>query len=478
MVCPNCKEQIEEKDTQFCPECGTNLQETELIEKGKGNRKILITTFSILFLVISAFTIFFFIGKSKFDPEKVVASFESAVQDKKDNALLKLLKPNDDSFKMNKKDAARLIDLYQTDKDAYDDVVTKLNMQVKALQQKNLFDPTEDSVNGTLNLKQGGKKWLFFTDYYLEVTPAYIELTTNEKDIDLFINDEKVATSDKAEFQQRFGPYTPGLYEVKAAFENEYTDIEEVEQIELYDSVLEAENHYFELPLAEVEVSSAFNEVDLYINGEKTDKKIMEGNQSIGVFPTDGSIETYIAREYPWGIVQSDPLSITGNQITFEHLIVFDYEEEVALMERINDIVESYHVSLSKKDPDLFKEGITENMKNDHNAKMDQVKKKKPKYKGEFLEAVYDVHNISLPEYDDSINAFTVKLRAHYTFHEPNVQLEDLFDYHKRDGDNYTRSRELTIMYDEDKKEWKLHKYEKQHFAITERSERVFKFTE
>ncbi|WP_407668376.1 TcaA 3rd/4th domain-containing protein [Oceanobacillus damuensis] len=53
-------------------------------------------------------------------------------------------------------------------------------------------------------------------------------------------------------------------------------------------------------------VNASADDFTLYVNGEKTDIVLNEGEQSIGEFPNDGSVKLEIRKECPWGVVKSD----------------------------------------------------------------------------------------------------------------------------------------------------------------------------
>ncbi|MGO3490701.1 MAG: TcaA 3rd/4th domain-containing protein, partial [Lactiplantibacillus plantarum] len=61
-----------------------------------------------------------------------------------------------------------------------------------------------------------GKSWLFFDKYQLQVTSVYATLATNHRNVALSVNGKHVATSNKATYEHKIGPYVPGSYTLTA----------------------------------------------------------------------------------------------------------------------------------------------------------------------------------------------------------------------------------------------------------------------
>lgn len=444
-------------------------------KKKKPLRKIIVIA-SIALVIVVSFFVFYFIGQDKFAPENKVMAFEDAVKNGDAKELRSLLSPYKDTFKITDENTAELLAYLEKNPDAFEALIEKLNSQVEFMKSSSGSNGSKylDDVYGTINITQKGKQWVLFNDYQLVVVPAYIEINANNENVDLLIDNEKMATSSGDDYKESFGPFMPGIHNVKAVFDNSYVSTEEKETIDLFNSKQQTVGHSFDLPLGEIEINSLFDDFDLYVNGEKADTKIKEGKQSIGTFPIDGSVVLDIRKAYPWGDVKSNEQVVEDNYIGFDTVNALSDEAEIALMEKINDTINQRYVALTKKDASIFKEGITDNMKKDFKDSLKKVKSESPKYKGKLVKARYDLSKISNPAFNEKLDGYSMTLRAHFTFHEPNDNLGWLLK--DDDKNEYTRSKEVTVVYDEDAEEWKVDKYETEYFIVGTRDEKVFEY--
>jgi uncharacterized membrane protein YvbJ len=466
LKCINCGHNVK-KDGQFCPECGANLELQH--GKKKSSKRIMILFSSIFTLIILAVIIVFFLGKDRFSPEQVVSAFETAVNDQDANELVDLLHSSTESLEITEENTKILIDYLLDNPDAFGNLKSRLNDQVEFINStSNQINGTayQDETYATINVMQDGKQWLFFDDYKLVVIPGYIQLYLDEENkyTTLYINDKEVEATEE---NTSFGPYMPGAYTAKAVFNNTYVTLEEEETLSLFAMGQEAVGHSFEMPIAETTVYSVVSDAQLYINGEESDITLDEGKQVIGTFPNDESVTLQIDKEYPWGHVKSEEKVITDdNHVNFDKLIVFNDEEQDKIMERLNEMIASYHVALTEKDASKLDKNVTDNLKTAFTENLAKVEREEPEYSGKLIKATYDLARISNPIYDEKSDQYSVTLGAHYVFHEPNGNIGWLFRDTERD--NYTRSRMMTLVYDEVAKEWLLDGYENEYFIVVD----------
>ncbi|RDW21713.1 zinc ribbon domain-containing protein [Oceanobacillus chungangensis] len=466
MKCKNCGHGVK-KDAQFCPECGANLKMQH--EKKRSSKKIMIVFTSIITVILLSIIIAFFVGKDRFSPEQVVSAFEDAVNNQDANQLVDLLHSSTDSLEITEENTKRLIDYLVDNEDEFEDIKGQLNNQVEFINStSNQSNGTayQDDTYATINITKDGKKWLFFDDYKLVVIPGYIQLNLDEENeiVTLYINDEEVEATEE---YTNFGPYMPGAYSAKAVFDNTYVTLEEEETLNLFSTDQEALGHTFDMPVAETSVYSIVPDAQLYINGKESDITLDEGKQVIGSFPNDESVTLQIDKEYPWGHVRSEEKVITSdNYVNFDRLIAFNEEEQNKIMEQLNEMISSYHVALTEKDASKLDKRITNNLKSAFTENLTEVEREEPNYSGELIKATYNLSKISNPLYDEKSGLFGITLEAHYVFHEPKGNIGWLF--RDTEKDNYTRSRIMTIVYNEDTGEWLLDEYKNKYFIIVE----------
>lgn len=66
-------------------------------------------------------------------------------------------------------------------------------------------------VTKTFEISSKGRKWLFFPNYQLKVTPNYLTVSTDAKNV--IINNEKNKTIPYNEQKKQYGPIFPGIYD-------------------------------------------------------------------------------------------------------------------------------------------------------------------------------------------------------------------------------------------------------------------------
>ncbi|MCG3420728.1 zinc ribbon domain-containing protein [Oceanobacillus jordanicus] len=473
MKCNHCGAALKSNTSKFCPECGADLTEQKVKAKRR-SKKILFIIVPVLVLV-AVLSVFFFIAKGKFTPENTVASFEEAVEQEDAGMLVDLLTPAHDSLEITEENTALFITYLKDHPTAYEELLSRLHNQVefiKSTPEKSNGTAYLDDMYGTVNIRQDGKEWLLFDGYQLQVVPAFIKLNTANKDVELLINGEVAGTSTEEDFTDTYGPFMPGSYEAMANFKNDYSQVEEKVEIELFTMRQDTVEESFKLPISEISVESLLDGYTLALNGEKTDIEIQEGEQTVGTFPTDGSVSYSFHKDFPWGEVSSEEEPLESNYVGLDTVNALTPEMETNIMEQLNTTIAEYHQALAEKDVSIMKTGVTNKMKDTLKERQANTAKKYPKYQGKLIRAEYDLSNISNPVFDEELDAYTITMRAHYIFYEPVENLGWLLaDWEK---DEYTRSRELELVYDEDAEQWKLDTYENEYFIITSSFEKAF----
>lgn len=473
MKCNHCGAALKNNTSKFCPECGADLTEQKIKAKRR-SKKILFIIVPVLVLV-AVLSVFFFIAKGKFTPENTVASFEESVEQEDAGMLADLLTPAHDSLEITEENTALFITYLKDHPTAYEELLSRLHNQVefiKSTPEKSNGTAYLDDMYGTVNIRQDGKEWLLFDGYQLQVVPAFIKLNTANKDVQLLINGEVVGTSTEEDFTDTYGPFMPGAYEAMANFKNDYSQVEEKVEIELFTMRQDTVEESFKLPISEISVESLLDGYTLALNGDKTEIEINEGVQAVGVFPTDGSVSYSFHKDFPWGEVSSEEEPLESNFVGLDTVNALTPEMQTNIMEQLNTTIAEYHQALAEKDVSIMKTGVTNKMKDTLKERQANIAKKYPEYQGKLIRAEYDLSKISNPEFDEELDAYTITMRAHYIFYEPVENLGWLLA--DREKDEYTRSRELELVYDEDAEQWKLDTYENEYFIITSSDEKAF----
>lgn len=476
MKCNTCGHKLKQNGQQFCPECGSDLNEKSNTDKPR--KKIggkMIALLSLIALLITSIFIFYFIGKTKFTPENTVVAFEEAVKDKDHKSLRKLMTPYQDLFAIDKENTTAFIEFLHDHPEDFKQLTNQLYQHAEGINS----NPLKEDTYGTILLSQSGKKWLLFDDYELLVVPAFIELTTKAEKLDLYINDKKVATSSDEDFKEKFGPFMIGTYEVKVVFENDYVTSEETEELKLLHSNMDTIHHTFGMTVNDVEVTSLFDDYDLYVNGEVTDIPLSNARrQPIGEFPSDGSVLLQVGKEYPWGDVISEEKEITDVHVGFDTVHPLTHEEQISLMEELNKTLEDYFSALSKNDISILDDGASENLQDQLEKQNRKTNRRNSDYTANLREIRYNIENITNPVYDEVLKAYTLTLEAHFLINEPNGHL-GWVNFGKDDEKEANKySRELTVFYDEETEKWILNSTNTGYFFVFDSEAEIFEYDE
>ncbi|WP_188453564.1 zinc ribbon domain-containing protein [Virgibacillus oceani] len=365
MECKNCGYQTND-DKKFCPECGNQLTKSSndpTIKKPLSKKVILIA--SIAAILSLSCIVFYFIGKGKFQPENKLQNFEQAIEDKNTDKLQKLLSPVNDSFDITKENTANFIKYLNSNPQKYDALLSRLTQQAESMSNsgENEMAYLNDTY-ATLNMIKEGKKWLLFDDYQIIVTPMYLDLYMDTKDVELYVDGNKVGTSTGKDYHEEFGPFMPGIHEIKATFKNPYAASSVSDEVELFDSSESKLVHTLELEAEEVTISSIYDDAALFVDGKKTDITVGPEEKSIGMFPTNESVSIYVEKEFPWGTAKSEEVYINSNHETFDTIYPLSKENQDEMLNQLNETLAQYAQALTKRDASVMKDGITDKLKN------------------------------------------------------------------------------------------------------------------
>src|SRR5699024_8683280 len=82
----------------------------------------------------------------------------------------------------------------------------------------------------SVDLVKAGKRLLMLNDYKLKVSQVHFKVRKNNKDTDIIVNGEKVATSDKENYEAEVGPFLPGEYTLKAVYDTGFFNLDTEEK--------------------------------------------------------------------------------------------------------------------------------------------------------------------------------------------------------------------------------------------------------
>lgn len=220
-----CGQTLEAQD-KFCPACGkttatesaiqlqkiTNPQIIPAKQPMSKKRKIVL---GIVLAICCIMVGGYLTAKNFYSLENQQKRLVEIVKNKDVNQMKKNTISADPNYTITKEELKKYFDYYNQPehKEAFSLLLGELG--------------SDDGNTGDLALVKNGKKFLLFDEYQWELKPGYITVSTNQKNMKLFLNNqEKEITSDKQE-QIVWGPLTPMDYKVKGELAGETTETTE-----------------------------------------------------------------------------------------------------------------------------------------------------------------------------------------------------------------------------------------------------------
>ncbi|WP_068674949.1 zinc ribbon domain-containing protein [Oceanobacillus sp. Castelsardo] len=347
--CKNCGHPLKD-GVSFCAECGSNINE-KTVSRNEGNepiskptdekpvsretrpkkplfksKKSKVTAIIAIIIGIILFASYYTINKVMMSPEAVSNNFIKALTEKDVNTVRKYINEGQLEMDATKEDTeAFLAFLEERPK-----MITAISKQLKKdahmyKSNGNHLPAFSDEESDTLaSLTKDGKKWLLFDRYVVQLLPNYLEVESTEEKTKIFVGKNEVGTIG-SEKPKTFGPFLPGIYEVKAVVDGAYGKVENVQEIDFSQ-------------LDETEASASFNFSDhyldiytdnedaaLFVNGKDTKKHIGDLNQ-FGPVPLDGSVEVFAQKDFSSGLKKSKKVKITED--IYDLNLYLDYDDD------------------------------------------------------------------------------------------------------------------------------------------------------
>lgn len=281
---------------------------------------ISVVIFVILIFLFSSFTL---------SKEKLLKKFELALINGNSNSLAKCVKLEDKDIAS--KELKPLIDGYDKNKLRINKIVNEIRRNGK-------------SENFKLKIKKG----FLYDKYYIDINTINVKFTTNISDVNVEFLNKRFNLINEAEFN-----IIPGEYSLSYKYKTKYGDISESKIINLMEDKIVEVN----IDANYITVYSNYDDAKVFINNVDTGL-ISKEIKNYGPLPKDKDIKVFIQREFPWGIIKSEKISVGNNQyINLNIDMVND-----RLNNMINETVDSFYSSvfnaLNNKDKNLISGSI------------------------------------------------------------------------------------------------------------------------
>lgn len=211
------------------------------------------------------------------NPVEMVQEFEEAVAMGDSKKLSRLISPRHKVVKIDEKRLQQFVEYAQKNPDYFQKQMQILRAQIAyhAESDENAYSAIE-GITTTRELLEAGdfyiKKtnFLLFDYYEIVVRDMYLILTTNEADVVLYVDGEKVFKTTEKEKRFVYGPAISGIYEVTAEKEFEYASLKGKDEVNLFKQ--KNKNNisvHLELVGETEKLNSNFEDTIVYVSGKK-----------------------------------------------------------------------------------------------------------------------------------------------------------------------------------------------------------------
>jgi uncharacterized membrane protein YvbJ len=380
-----------------------------------------------LVVVAAVIVAAYFVGAAAYAPERTIEAFRKAVEARDIDRLAQLLEPQQDGMSVSRNDLERLVDYYE----AYPE---DLDQAVQQLQES--IDSGEVTSGAPLTLVQNGK-FLVYDQYAIEVAPYYVTLSTNMEGAELFIGDTRLAAADSDDYKERFGPYWPGEYEVKAVYSGEFTKLAETKRVRLYGQ--QEQEVALELEPVYAQFESGIQDAIVYVNGVSTGRTVRDFDGQIGPLAFDGSTTLHAEAKFPWGTYQSEEIVLTPELENSVVTFLFEEAYEAAreqVMNAVNEYLASWVPAYKNMDIQLFT-NITEERRSLFTSDFQWMLETGQRFTGEIVGSEFDLDSFVLDggyngnPYTAEIDVAYVLRDAAWYYAGEEPQLRDMHSFNR-----------------------------------------------
>lgn len=275
----NIKEEIidEKKEKIIHEPVGIKNNNKQIQKKLSRKQKIAILVIGIIFIVGFAG---YKIGERLTSKETVIEQFGEALATRNTDKMMKYVSSADPNLKITPENLQITLN-YLDEKPSYTQEILEslkeqaLNLDNNLNSKKNENSIWDEFINeneeiSIFTLKKQGKKLNIFNNYVIEIRPVYIELSSKLEGTELYVGEKLVYTSNSENFSREFGPYMPGNYEIKAIYKGEYSNLEEVEEVDLFNAAYSREilSVYLDLDARYIRLDTqvGYEDAKLFVN--------------------------------------------------------------------------------------------------------------------------------------------------------------------------------------------------------------------
>lgn len=256
--------------------------------------------------------------------EELISHFEKAVNEG-DVKTLEGMIQGDKNQKISKQNIEDLIKISKVDPVYLEEVVFLMETQLMIIESNEKVDKMDSSLfKGGRDLLNTGNYYItkedgFFSSYQIKARPYSLTVSSSQEDAVIKINNAEILKTNKNNTETTVN-VAPGIYKIHGIKKYEFTDIETIEEIQLFRGSTFDESVSLDLSAEgrEIQITSYLEDVSIFIDGEDTEKKAAfledefsyledKNKKFFGPFPFDESVTVHGELNLPWGIEKGEP---------------------------------------------------------------------------------------------------------------------------------------------------------------------------
>ena len=237
-------------------------------------------------LTITLLGVGYLIGSSATSESRVLAKLQDSLNASDVKKLQGIVKIN--NREVSEEQLEPILRYYKQDS-------SRVNSTIKMLKS------TGESSDFVIKTEKGFLR----TKYYLDIKGYTLTITSNFSEGKFYLDKD---TDKKIVSGTSFKQVVPGIHDINGYLKGEYGDIKSSKEIVVMDN----EEVNINFKAANIVVNSTYTDADIYINNKKTNSLILD-KKEFGPIATDGSVEVYIQKDFPWGTIKSDTQKIKDN---------------------------------------------------------------------------------------------------------------------------------------------------------------------
>lgn len=460
--CKNCGTKVNHEG-KYCSNCGTEVTQQSPKEPKKPSfqfsKKTKVFT-GVIAGIIILLGAGYFVGASLTGKDVTVKNFEEALANQDQEMFMKAVSSSDSEWEIKEKEVDSFFKYLDKNPEVKKEIIENISKQAKQADSDESKGATavsggeEVSFDKLFTLKKDGNQWLVFDDYTFEVTPFYMNVSTNYEDTKIIVNGKEVAVSDSSNQTEKLGPFLPGVYSVKGVWKGDYAQLKKKIEIQLGEATENVRDVTLSLEGEMIHPESNYEDASLFVNGKSTGMKVGEVDE-LGPFPAEGDDTLHVEKKFPWGTVKSEKKSVSEGSYLDLTIDPFTDEMQEKVIKTVNSYTKSRVKAYKQADASPLKQVVTKRFLDEKKKDIQEMKGSGQRFKGKALKNKIDMDSFNTGKNDQG--QFTVEVNMQMYFDST------YYNKGKKKDAKTEKNKNLVsceLVYNKDKQQWSVDKVE------------------